>query len=114
MSPPGIGVWPGARRIDPSRAILGQCHSGEWGDRLAEMFELRVQLPRNLSGRSAHPGQHRAGGLWPLPFYPLVCPGHLVASDSPLRERFLLSGSIMSVSNGSGRIASDCIAAPPA
>jgi hypothetical protein len=98
-----MGVWPGARRIDSSPAILGRCHSGEWGDRLAEMSELRLQLRRNLSGRSAHPRQHHAGGLWPLPFYPLVFPGHLVASDTLFRERFLLSGFITSVSNDSRR-----------
>lgn len=82
MSPPGIGVCPGARQIDPSGAILGLCRSGEWGDRLAEMSELWFQLCRYLSGRWADSPQHSAGGLWPLPFHPLVFPSHLVTAPS--------------------------------
>jgi hypothetical protein len=82
VSPSGTGVWPGARRIDPIHAIVGQCYAGEWGDRFAEMSKLRVQLRRNLSDRSADPRQHHAIGLRPLPFYPLVFPSQLVGAQS--------------------------------
>jgi hypothetical protein len=107
VSLPGIGVWPGARRIDPNGAIIGRYRSGEWNDRLAEMSELWVQLCGNLPGQSADPRQHHAGGLRPLPFYPLVFSSHLVGSRAPLP----LADFLHSFATACGCPASPCLSA---